>query len=305
VNPLGGTITKPHKWAVRMDRTGILGLLKIPHFGRGQYAMAGIKKLLLVTHGVDVWLDKPVPITIELITKIIGLPIRGMDPMLILDDKSKEKALAKEMKNKYGTDRGTRGIIIKRINDVVTQLGENILACKLLRKCHKYEALAGVIAVAAQCAEGTFMSWVPYMSILFQIEYKDAQKLGTKFHYSWVLTLIAFMGWKELDYVIFCTTPPLGGTRYCILKSMPLANHKKGNGIIFEAYLREIQEAINQAWRITPEVVTRFRGIANFWARKQAMWLQLRQDPHKHWLQMCYCITKGDIEMIIHECSDE
>jgi hypothetical protein len=36
-----------------------------------------------------------------------------MDPTLILDDKSKEKALPEEIKKKYGTDRGTRGIIIK------------------------------------------------------------------------------------------------------------------------------------------------------------------------------------------------
>jgi hypothetical protein len=113
LNPLEGTITKPRKWAAGLDRTRILGLLKIPHFGRGQYASACIKKLLAVTHGGDIWLDKPIPITIELIMQITGLPIQGMDPTLILDDKSKEKALAGEMKKKYGTDRGTRGIIIK------------------------------------------------------------------------------------------------------------------------------------------------------------------------------------------------
>ena len=130
-------------------------------------------------HGGDVWLEKPIPITIELITQIIGLPIRGMDPTLILDDKSKEKALAEEMKKKYGTDRGMRGIIIKRINDAATQLGANILACKLLRKCLKDEVPVGVIAVVAQCAEGTFMSWAPYLSNLFQIDCKDAQEAGT------------------------------------------------------------------------------------------------------------------------------
>jgi hypothetical protein len=113
MNPLEGTITKPHKWAIGLDRIGILGLLKIPHFGRGQYAMACIKKLLEVMHGGDVWLDKPIPIIVELIAQITGLPIRGMDPALILDNKSKEKMLAEEMKKKYGTDRGTRGIIIK------------------------------------------------------------------------------------------------------------------------------------------------------------------------------------------------
>jgi hypothetical protein len=118
-----------------------------------------------------------------------------MDPALILDDKSKEKTLAKEMKKKYGTTRGTRGIMIKQINNAATQLGANILAYKLLKKCCKDEVPPGVITVAAQCVEGTLMSWVPYLFKLFQEDYKDAQDLGTKFHYSWLITLIAFMGW--------------------------------------------------------------------------------------------------------------
>lgn len=81
-----------------------------------------------------------------------------MDPEQFLNDKTKEKALAKEIKKKYGTDRGPRGIIIKRINDVATQIAAKILAYKLLRKCHKKEVLAGVVAVAAQCVEGTTVS---------------------------------------------------------------------------------------------------------------------------------------------------
>jgi hypothetical protein len=195
VNQLRETITQPHKWATGLDRTRILGLLKIPHFGRGQYATECVEKLLAVTHGGDIWLDKPVHIRVELITQIIGLPTGGMDPALILDDKSKEKALEEHMKKKYNTDRGTRGIIIKRINYVVTQLGAKILACKLLRKCCKDEVPAGVIVVTAKCAKGTFMSWVPYLSKLFQIDCKDVQDAGMEFHYSWLITLITFMGW--------------------------------------------------------------------------------------------------------------
>jgi hypothetical protein len=110
---------------------------------------ACVKQLLAVTHGGDIWLDKPVPISVELIAQITGLPTRGMDPVLIMDDKSKEKALADEMKNKYGTTRGMRGIMIKRINNASTQLGAKILACKFPRKCYKDEVPAGVIAVAA------------------------------------------------------------------------------------------------------------------------------------------------------------
>jgi hypothetical protein len=60
-----------------------------------------------------------------------------MDPALFLDDKTKEKALEEEMKKKYGTNMGTIGIIIKRINDTTTQLGTEILTYKLLTKCRR------------------------------------------------------------------------------------------------------------------------------------------------------------------------
>ena len=100
-------------------------------------------------------MDKPVPISIEIIANIIGLPIQGMDPALFLDEKTKEKMIAEEMKKKYGTERGTRGIIIKRINDATTQLGAKVLTSKLLRKCRREEVPTGVVVVATQCTERT------------------------------------------------------------------------------------------------------------------------------------------------------
>jgi hypothetical protein len=60
-----------------------------------------------VTHGGDICLDKLVSIDVELIAHIVGLQAWGMDPAQFLDDKTKEKSLAKEMKKKYGTNRGT------------------------------------------------------------------------------------------------------------------------------------------------------------------------------------------------------
>jgi hypothetical protein len=91
----------------RLEKTGILGLLDLPHFGRGQYANGCIKQLMAVTHGGDIWLDKLVSIDVEIIVHITGFPSRGMDPAQFLDDKTKEKALVEEMKKKYGMDRGT------------------------------------------------------------------------------------------------------------------------------------------------------------------------------------------------------
>jgi hypothetical protein len=40
-------------------------------------------------------MEKPIPITMEIIMQIIGLPTQGMDPVLILDDKSKEKNIGR------------------------------------------------------------------------------------------------------------------------------------------------------------------------------------------------------------------
>jgi hypothetical protein len=107
---------------------GILGLLELPHFGRGQYTNSCVKKLMAVTHYGDVWLDKNVSIDIDLIAHITGLPSRGMDPAQFLDEKAKDKTLMEEMKNKFGTDRGMQGIIIKQINDFATQMVGIIMA---------------------------------------------------------------------------------------------------------------------------------------------------------------------------------
>jgi hypothetical protein len=84
-------------------------------------------------------------------------------------------------------------------------MGTNILAYKLLRKCRREEDPAGVVVVASQCAEGTIVSWAPYLLNLYLDDCKDAQDLGTKFHYSWLIMLIAFMGWMKPRYVNFCT----------------------------------------------------------------------------------------------------
>jgi hypothetical protein len=49
----------------------------------------------------------------------------------------------------YGTYRGSKGIIINKISEPVMRLEMKLMACKLLRKCHKEEAPARVITVVA------------------------------------------------------------------------------------------------------------------------------------------------------------
>jgi hypothetical protein len=160
---------------------------------------------MVVTHGRDIWLDKLISIDVELIAHITGLPSRGTDPVQFLNDKTKEKALVEDMKNKYNIERGMLEIIIKRISDIVTKMAAKIMAYKLLKKCHKEEVSVGIVVVAAQCVEGTTITWAPYLLNLFLNDYKDVQDLGTKFHYSWLIMLISIMGWMEPKYVF---SPP-------------------------------------------------------------------------------------------------
>jgi hypothetical protein len=103
---------------------------------------------MVVTHGGYLWVEEPISIDVDLITYITGLPPRGETPAQYLDDKMKEKELAEEMKNTYGTEGGSRGIIIKRISDTTTSMDTKFMECKLLRKFHKKDVPYGVIAAA-------------------------------------------------------------------------------------------------------------------------------------------------------------
>jgi hypothetical protein len=100
-------------------------------------------------HGGVLWMERLVSIDVDMIAYIIGFPTTGDKPETDLEEKPKEKVIAEEMKNKFNTDKGSRGLIINRINEHVTRLATNLLACQLLRKCHKEEALAGVIVTVA------------------------------------------------------------------------------------------------------------------------------------------------------------
>ena len=64
-----------------------------------------------------------------------------------MDDKTKKRTLAEEIKKTYGTVRGSRGIVINRINEPAKRLEMKLVECKFLRKFRKEEAPVGVIIV--------------------------------------------------------------------------------------------------------------------------------------------------------------
>jgi hypothetical protein len=67
--------------------------------------------------GEKSWLDPPVSIDIVLIAQITGLPKAG-ENLTTLFNKEGERALSEEMKEKFHTFRGKRGLNVTDIHDI-------------------------------------------------------------------------------------------------------------------------------------------------------------------------------------------
>jgi hypothetical protein len=89
---------------------GIMNLLDISNFGHGKHANGCVKQLLERVHGGILSMDRSIPINVDLIVPITGISIDGEKPKKCLEDKKKTKAISNEIKEKYGTERGNRGV---------------------------------------------------------------------------------------------------------------------------------------------------------------------------------------------------
>jgi hypothetical protein len=108
-----------------------------------------------------------------------------------------EKELSETMKDNFHTFRGKKGLDVANISDDVVPFLMQVLACKLLRKFCKDEVPTTVITTMEKCTEGVQMNWDTFVVNLFLIDCIESQEKGMQFHYSWLLILIALVGWKE------------------------------------------------------------------------------------------------------------
>jgi hypothetical protein len=102
---------------MRLEKTKYYEPFDIPHFGTSTEINFFVKILLSFVHGGFLWLDRQISIDTDLITCIIGFPSKGEAPSPLFTYKKKDKALAKRMKDKYGTFRGAHGLDVASIND--------------------------------------------------------------------------------------------------------------------------------------------------------------------------------------------
>jgi hypothetical protein len=114
------------------------------------------------------------------------------------------------------------------------------------------------------------------------------------------------MGWREPPYSYFCDW--IGRcrvTRYMSLGRNSDPKHRSTNTGTFARYFAEIQESIDNTWRITLDMVVQYNEIANFHATRHTMWIQVYRDPQKEWIELRCCVNEDDIEMAMQDSHDD
>lgn len=131
----------------------------------------------------------------------------GEDPAPLFADKRTDKTVAAQVTVQHGATRGKRGLKVDEIKDKAAWFGMQLLAGKLLRNQRPNEVSAGCIRAAAKCAMGVTMSWAHFLVEEFRVDFLEARERKIPFHYSWLLILIALVGWGELTNSSF--VPPI------------------------------------------------------------------------------------------------
>ena len=84
-----------------LERSGLLNLLRLPHFRRGAEVNAVVCILLSCLHGGYLWLGNKVDLNIELIHRITGLSNTGQHPTIDTTGKTKEPKLSPTLVSRY------------------------------------------------------------------------------------------------------------------------------------------------------------------------------------------------------------
>ncbi len=70
---------EPCKWLRGVEKLGLLNLLWMSHYHHAPMTIFFIRQLLCLVHDGYLWLEDPIPITIDLIHHISRLPYKGKD----------------------------------------------------------------------------------------------------------------------------------------------------------------------------------------------------------------------------------
>lgn len=122
------------------------------------------------------------------------------------------------------------------------------------------------------------------------------------FHYSWLLIIIAFVGWKEpRDSQFLTVLTDCRGVRYANLWATKDPEHENLSNMVFYMYYQMLCEAIQRTPRITNDVTDVYSKKVRFLVDMHQIWIKPRSIKKSGWYVGLYCMTVEDIEKIIKE----
>jgi hypothetical protein len=102
-----------------------------------------------------------------------------------------------------------------------------VLSYNLLYKFLKDEVPTAMIATTKKFSKGVQINWATFLVKQFLTNCIEEQKKGTKFHYAWILILIAMVGWQEPGYYQRMGTSGRGSmSMWCYEENISMARGK-------------------------------------------------------------------------------
>jgi hypothetical protein len=137
---------------------------------------------------------------------------------------------------KYKLQRGGRAYDLGLLADDTLRFTACVLAGRILTKVRPKEVTGQVIHLAVQVAEGVQFNWSLFLLNVFLDDCLAAQdEANHSFHFSWLLILCAFIGWREPPHTQFpqLKAGECRGARYAHLWESNSQIKKNINAIVF------------------------------------------------------------------------
>ena len=100
-----------------LDKSGIISLLYVPHFGRTTKVNTCVKQLLVCFHEICMWLYTLIYVDVNLIHFTAGLPKERFNPVPFFVGNEQDKIVVARMKEKYNITRNNQGFDTASINE--------------------------------------------------------------------------------------------------------------------------------------------------------------------------------------------
>lgn len=198
------------------------------------------------------------------------------------------------MKGEFGLIKKSHGYSIHSIQDQVVQFVVQILAGKIMRKCHVDKVLVHVVSLAAQCTKGVQYNLAQYLCKEFLVNCHKAQENSKPFHYAQLLLLILLIAWHLPEGSQF---PPQEenlpkATKFTSLWSTKDLERIKESKIFWILVEMDLRTIISQRPRLSPTLFEQLRAFTESKSDLHNVSIRVRRNPNHIWHKMPYLVLE-------------